>query len=158
LAELPALGERGGGWVVLQFALIGALLVAGLLGPRWPGTVSDLLSAAGAVLAVAGGLLAVAAARRLGSHLSPYPRPKGEPHVVESGPYRVVRHPIYAAGVLFFAGFSLVFSPAALVLTVLLLVVWSLKLRVEERFLLQAAPAYAGYAERTPHRLVPFVY
>jgi protein-S-isoprenylcysteine O-methyltransferase Ste14 len=65
---------------------------------------------------------------------------------------------MYAAGGLVFAGFSLAFSPAALVLTAALLVLWSLKARVEERFLLEDVPGYDGYMARTRYRLLPFVY
>jgi protein-S-isoprenylcysteine O-methyltransferase Ste14 len=110
------------------------------------------------VLALAGGTLAVVAARALGAGLTPFPRPNHDARIVERGPYRVVRHPIYAAGGLFLAGFSLAFSPVALVLTAVLLVVWGLKARVEERFLLEALPGYEVYMERTCYRLVPHVY
>jgi protein-S-isoprenylcysteine O-methyltransferase Ste14 len=65
---------------------------------------------------------------------------------------------MYAAGALFLAGFSLAFSPVALALTAVLVVVWALKASVEERFLLQELPGYDAYAERTRYRLVPFVY
>jgi protein-S-isoprenylcysteine O-methyltransferase Ste14 len=70
----------------------------------------------------------------------------------------VVRHPIYAAGALFLAGFSLAFSPAALALTAVLLVIWALKARVEERFLVREVEGYGAYAERVRYRLVPLVY
>jgi protein-S-isoprenylcysteine O-methyltransferase Ste14 len=46
----------------------------------------------------------------------------------------------------------------ALALTGILLVVWGLKARVEERFLLEALPGYGDYMERTRYRLVPHVY
>jgi hypothetical protein len=54
LAELPALGARGGGWVVLQIALMAAVVVAGLLGPAWPDSTSTPLAVAGAALALVG--------------------------------------------------------------------------------------------------------
>jgi protein-S-isoprenylcysteine O-methyltransferase Ste14 len=110
------------------------------------------------VLALAGGILAVVAGRALGGALTPFPRPNHRARIVERGPYRVVRHPIYAAGGLFLAGVSLASSPVALALTAVLLVVWGLKARVEERFLLEALPGYGDYMERTRYRLVPHVY
>ncbi len=57
-----------------------------------------------------------------------------------------------------FAGISLALSPAALAVTVLLVVVWALKSRVEERFLRERYRPYAEYCSRTRYRLVPFVY
>ena len=143
---------------MLQFPLIAAVFVAGRLGPSWPESASRALSIAGAVVAVGGGLLVVASARALGGALSPFPRPRSDARVVERGPYRVVRHPIYAGGTLFLAGFSLAFSPLALAAAALLLVVWGLKAKVEERFLVDALPGYAQYRRRTRHMLVPFVY
>ena len=158
MIEVPALGDRGGGWVVIQFALMAGVVVAGLVAPGWPGATARLLSVVGAVLALVGGIVAFAAARALGGALTPFPRPRHGSGVVERGPYRAVRHPMYSAGALFLAGFSLAFSPAALALTVVLLVVWGLKAQVEERFLLRDLPGYAAYVQRTRHRLVPFVY
>ena len=143
--------------MVVQFAVMAGVVVSGLVGPAWPDAVARPLSVVGAVLALLGGILAFTAARALGGALTPFPRPRQGAGVVERGPYRVVRHPLYAAGALFLAGFSLAFSPVALALTVVLLAVWSLKVGVEERFL-RELPGYAAYAERTRYRLVPFVY
>lgn len=143
---------------MLQFVLLAAVLAAALLGPGWPDSASGPLAALGVVLAAAGGLLALMSARALGSALTPFPRPPAGAQVVERGPYRVVRHPIYAAGVLFCLGVSLVSSPLAFVPTALLLVLWAMKASVEERFLLGSVPGYAGYRERTRYRLVPFVF
>jgi protein-S-isoprenylcysteine O-methyltransferase Ste14 len=144
--------------VALQVALMGAVVAAGLLGPGWSESASVQVALAGAALAVAGAVVAGVAARALGRGLTPFPRPPGSVTIVERGPYGLVRHPMYAAGSLFFAGYSLALSPAALAFTAALVVLWGLKARVEERFLLAAEPEYAGYRERVRYRLVPFVY
>jgi protein-S-isoprenylcysteine O-methyltransferase Ste14 len=143
---------------VLQFVLIPAVIVVGLVAEGWPHDVAAVLKAVGAVLAFAGGAVIFLAARSLGSNLTPYPRPIEDGDVRHAGPYQVVRHPIYAGGALFFAGYGLAFSPWALALALVLTVVWGLKARVEERFLADAYPGYAEYCERTRYRLVPFVY
>ena len=143
---------------MLQFALIAAIVAAGIAGPDWPGSAGSELAVGGALLAVAGGALAAVSARTLGSSLTPFPRPAHGASTVEHGPYRVVRHPIYAGGTLFFAGFSLAFSPAALAFTTALAALWVLKVQVEERFLRAADPAYGEYCARTRYRLIPFVY
>lgn len=144
--------------MLLQFPLMALVLALGLLAPGWPEPASRALSVVGAALAVAGGALAALSARALGRSLTPYPRP-GEPaSFVERGPYRVVRHPIYLGGILFFAGFSLAFSPSALLATCTLAALWGFKATVEERFLRARYPEYAGYCARTRFRLVPYVY
>ena len=158
MPDIPRLGERGGGWVFLQFLLIALVIAAGLLGPAWPDGLAHQLSAGGALLALGGGVLAALSARALGSSLTPFPRPSRPARLVERGPYKLVRHPIYLGGMLFLTGFSLAFSPWALVATAALAVLWGLKSRVEEDFLLARYPEYASYRERTRFRLVPFVY
>lgn len=158
MAEVPRLGERGGGWVVLQFALMAAILVLGVAGPGWPDSARWWLKGAGALLLFGGALVAVSAARALGSGLTPFPRPAAAAGLVEAGPFAVVRHPIYSGGILVFAGISLALSPWALAGTAALAVLWALKSRVEERFLVARYPAYADYCARTRYRLVPFAY
>ena len=156
--RLPSLGPRGEGWVAIQFVLMAAIVGAGFLEPRWPEGARDVLRVAGAVLVVAGGAFAVAAGRALGSSLTPFPRPSTRGGLVEAGPYRLVRHPIYGAALLVFAGFSLFASVPALALTAVLAAVWALKARVEERLLAAHYPAYAAYLERTPRRFLPHVW
>lgn len=157
-SRVPSLGPRGEGWVAIQFVLIGAVVGAGFLPPRWPDGARDVLSAAGAVLAVAGGLFAVWAARTLGRSLTPFPKPASRGELVEAGPYRFVRHPIYGAAILFLAGFSLFASVPALAVTAALACVWALKARVEERLLAARYPGYGAYCARTPRRFLPYVW
>ena len=158
MVEVPSLGARGGGWVALQFALMAAILGIGLLAPGWPDGARWWLKVAAILLAFAGALVVAAAGRALGAGFTPFPKPKVEGELVESGPYGVVRHPVYSGGILFASGISVALSPWALVATAALAVVWALKARVEERFLVAHYPAYAGYCERTRSRLVPYVY
>ena len=94
----------------------------------------------------------------LGGSLTPYPAPSERGTLVEAGPYAAVRHPIYAGGILFFAGFGLFSSPLALGLAGALAVLWALKATVEERLLRERYPGYEAYAARVPHRLVPGVF
>jgi protein-S-isoprenylcysteine O-methyltransferase Ste14 len=134
------------------------VLVLGFAGPGWPDGARWWLKAPGALLVFGGLLVIVTAARALGRGLTPFPRPSETGELVEGGPFAVVRHPIYSGGILFFAGISLALSPWALAATALLVVLWVLKARVEERFLRRRYPAYDEYCSRTRYRLVPFVY
>ena len=158
MPEIPSLGRRGGGWVALQFALMAAVVIAAWLGPAWPGSVSTLLTVAGGLAAVAGVVLGLASGRALGGALTPYPRPSGSGRLVERGPYRVVRHPIYSAGILLFGGVATMLSPLALVPAAALALTWALKSAVEERFLLGHYPGYGSYTSRVRFRFVPYVY
>lgn len=151
-------GGRGGGWVWGQFAVIGALLGLGFVPPDWPTGAHGAMSAAGAVLAAAGGALGIWSSRLLGRGFTPYPKPLASGELVETGPYRIVRHPVYSGGLVFFLGYSLFAGPLALVGTAALAAVWGLKARVEERFLRERYADYGAYSARVRYRLVPLVY
>jgi protein-S-isoprenylcysteine O-methyltransferase Ste14 len=149
---------RGGRWVWLQFAVMAVLLAAGFLPPEWPHGAQRILSAVGLALAVLGAGIAVWASRLLGRGFTPYPRPLASGQLIERGPYRVVRHPVYSAGLVFFTGYSLYAGVLAVVVTVVLGVVWALKARVEEGFLRERYAGYGDYATRVRFRLIPCVY
>lgn len=144
--------------MALQFALFAAILGLGLLAPGWPDGARWWLKGAGVLLIVAGGLVVVRAGRALGAGLTPFPRPADGAELVETGPYAVVRHPVYSGGLLIATGLALALSPWALVAAGALAVVWALKASVEERFLRERYPGYAAYCERTRFRLVPYLY
>ena len=78
--------------------------------------------------------------------------------VQRSGPYRVIRHPIYAGNAVTQVGFLLanptVFNLALCLAGMTLQVV---RLRAEEKLLGQD-PVYADYMAKVPYRLAPGVY
>ena len=79
--------------------------------------------------------------------------------VADSGVYRVVRHPFYAADPLIFVGLALWLGSYAAALTAVVPVaLMVLRLRLEERVLQRELPGYAAYAARVRHRLVPGVW
>ena len=77
--------------------------------------------------------------------------------LVTSGPYRVVRHPIYSA--LFLAEICVVlenFSWVNLLLSLVFLALFVIKTLMEERFLAED-PAYAAYMGEVKYRWIPGV-
>lgn len=112
---------------------------------------------AGGVLAAAGLALALWAAASLGSALTPLPEPRVGTVLVDSGPYRWVRHPIYAGVALALVGASILVGswPALGVGLATGVLLW-FKAGYEERRLGVLVPGYPGYRRRVPGRLFPW--
>lgn len=80
-------------------------------------------------------------------------------HVVTNGPYRIVRHPGYAGGLLGFVMIPfLLDSLWALIPTFLLIIVVFVRTALEDATLQKELPGYAEYAQRTRYRLIPGVW
>ena len=79
--------------------------------------------------------------------------------VVDSGPYAVVRHPMYAGGLLVLVGMPLwLESFAAALLASVPIALLVLRILAEEAFLRCELPGYAAYAKRVRYRLIPFLW
>jgi protein-S-isoprenylcysteine O-methyltransferase Ste14 len=82
---------------------------------------------------------------------------KDNPELVTSGPYRLVRHPIYSGLLLAGVGTAVALSWFWLIAVALAGVYFGYSATVEERFLTSQFPdAYPGY-KRSTKMLVPFV-
>jgi protein-S-isoprenylcysteine O-methyltransferase Ste14 len=136
--------------VGVQLASIAVLLFSGPLLPQEPAWRAML--AAGVLL----GLWALATMDRRSLTALPDVRPGGS--LATRGPYRAIRHPMYAAVLL--AGLALVLDRPS-VLRVAAYAVLSVdllfKLNYEERLLEREYPEYDAYRARTK-RLIPFIY
>ena len=79
--------------------------------------------------------------------------------VISTGPYAIVRHPMYAGALIYLLGTPLALGSywglLAFVFMVPLLI-W--RLVDEERMLVRELPGYGAYRERVRHRLVPFLW
>jgi protein-S-isoprenylcysteine O-methyltransferase Ste14 len=79
--------------------------------------------------------------------------------VIDSGPYALVRHPMYAASALYLIGMPLLLgSWYGLLGTAAFLIGVSLRAIGEEQKLARELPGYAAYMARVPWRLVPYVW
>ena len=79
--------------------------------------------------------------------------------VVATGPYAVVRHPMYASGSLYTLGTPLALGSYWGFLALAAMAPFLLwRLLDEERILTRDLPGYAEYRQRVRHRLVPMVW
>ncbi len=78
--------------------------------------------------------------------------------VKTAGLYGLIRHPIYAGYFLSFGAFVIQNpTPVNVGIYVLFVIVELLRIAAEERVLLRD-PVYAGYASKTPWRVLPWIY
>jgi protein-S-isoprenylcysteine O-methyltransferase Ste14 len=139
--------------VAAQFALIVAIVVPWAAVERhWPGAAA----AAVILLGLALGAWALTANRPGNFNVRPLPRTGGR--LATTGPYRWVRHPMYAAVLLVTVGGCLAYGGGWRWLAWLALSgVLHVKAVLEEKAMAAHHPDYAGYARRTK-RIVPFVW
>lgn len=115
------------------------------------------LGAIGASLLVAGLLLAVWARLHLGRNWGMPMTVKDDPELVTSGPYRVVRHPIYSGLLLALLGTTLATNLLGLIVVAVSVGYFVYAGSIEERNLTAEFPdAYPAYRSRTK-MLIPFV-
>lgn len=79
--------------------------------------------------------------------------------VISSGPYRFLRHPMYAGLILTQLAMPVALgSVVTLPLFVLLIPFYVVRLLNEEKVLLRDLPGYAEFCQHTRYRLVPFIW
>lgn len=144
---------RGGAWVVVQFVLMTAVIVLGVM---FHGDWTRLpVIAAGAVLFVMGGYFGIAGVAVLGRNRTPYPQPREGSELVQRGIYARVRHPLYTSVMLASLGWALMWqSGASFGAALVLIPFFHAKARQEELRLREKFPGYPDYAQRVP-RFIP---
>lgn len=98
---------------------------------------------------------------RENSYLSPAVRVQKErgQTVISTGPYKYVRHPLYAGFVLFALGTALLLGSGYGLLGALLLIVMIAWRAVqEERVLRDELAGYSDYMKRVKYRLIPYLW
>jgi protein-S-isoprenylcysteine O-methyltransferase Ste14 len=152
--------ERAGYWLVLVIGYFLVIKSGSLPSPlNWLIVSHTSLSTSiGVFLCVSGLLFAIWARVILGRNWSGVITLKEGHELIERGPYRVVRHPIYTGILAMFAGTAIALGYFGGFLGLLLVFVsfW-LKLKREEDLMLKHFPdKYAAYRRRTK-RIIPFL-
>jgi protein-S-isoprenylcysteine O-methyltransferase Ste14 len=119
--------------------------------PTWIVLLGDVL--------VAVGLFIVFLVFRENTFTSATIEVRDEQKVISTGPYGLIRHPMYSGAFLMLLGIPLALGSWWAFIFVFLLfaaIVW--RLLEEEKFLSKNLPGYAGYREKVRYRLIPFVW
>jgi protein-S-isoprenylcysteine O-methyltransferase Ste14 len=82
-----------------------------------------------------------------------------EQKVISTGPYALVRHPMYFGGLLLFLGMPLALGSWYGLLALVVIVPALLgRMLDEEEFLVKGLEGYSEYRNKVRYRLVPFVW
>jgi protein-S-isoprenylcysteine O-methyltransferase Ste14 len=79
--------------------------------------------------------------------------------VVSTGPYSVVRHPMYSGALIMLFGVPIALGSwwgLLMVIPITIVIIW--RLLEEEKFLAQSLPGYSEYRTKVTYRLVPLVW
>jgi len=138
------------------FVLFIMSVLAGGAAPDVPGIVFAQI--VGVLVAVGGAVISGWAAIHHGWSLSPFPKPNEGQQLIDRGPYRYVRHPMYTGIITFTLGVGLAYAnPVTLLSTVAFTVFFMAKSGHEEELLIAEIPGYRKYRSTVPWRLIPFV-
>jgi protein-S-isoprenylcysteine O-methyltransferase Ste14 len=136
-----------------------AIILVRLGAFRGHGTNSDLVRAGiGLVLLTLGLGFAIWARLHIGRNWGTPMTQKDDPELVTSGPYHLVRHPIYSGVLLAGIGTCVALSWLWLTAVVLAGVYFVYSATVEERYLTAQFPDHYPAYKRTTKMLVPFVF
>jgi protein-S-isoprenylcysteine O-methyltransferase len=152
-------GSLGMLWVVILACLVVATLVAINVPQTYSETLYNL-RAVGGVLCIAGLVLRWYSIFYLGRFFTVNVAIASDHQVVESGPYRLIRHPAYTGALLGFIGLGITYTNwLSLIIVVLpVLAAFMRRMSIEERALSQAlGEPYTQYMAHTK-RLIPGVY
>jgi protein-S-isoprenylcysteine O-methyltransferase Ste14 len=147
--------------VIMFFASVGfiALLVVPALDHRFGWSVVPLAGVVAGDILVAMGFYVIFRVYRVNTFTAATIQVAADQRVISTGPYAIVRHPMYAGASLYVVGTPLALGSywgllaAAAMLPFL---IW--RLVDEERLLARKLPGYTEYQQRVPHRLVPWMW
>jgi len=157
----PMFETEGTQRIIMGFTSLGfiAMLVVSALDHRFGWSAVPLWAVALGNLLVAIGFYCIFVVYRENTFTGATVHVETGQRVVDTGPYAVVRHPMYASGALYVFGTPLALGSywgfVAIAATMPFLL-W--RLLDEERILTRDLPGYADYRRRVRHRLVPMVW
>lgn len=153
--------SRGELFVLAQFALFGLLIFGPATFPFLPAWSPRLHYACriiGLLLLISGAAFACAGTLNLGRNLTPFICPREGGVLLESGAFRLIRHPIYSGLLQLSLGWALWLEGwLTLACALLLFLLLDAKAAREEQLLARTFPGYDAYARKV-RRLIPFIY
>jgi protein-S-isoprenylcysteine O-methyltransferase Ste14 len=152
------------GWdkiIVLPFLIlyIGQFVIAGFDAVRYHWTETPPILKAIGFIALAPSFLIIFAAMKENPYLYKIVVVQKDQKVVTTGPYAVVRHPMYVGVIIMFLAIPLSLgSLIAIIPGALMSLLLVIRTHFEDKTLHQELPGYKEYAKKTRYRLLPRVW
>ena len=155
--ERQQLPQGDNGWNVA--ALLVAYSLAFVKVWSFPQNWRTPLFVAGVLMILFGSLLRRYCFRTLGEYFAGDVKARADQPVISSGPYRLVRHPSYSAGMMMFIGIGLALGSwlSLAILTIATVATYTYRVMIEERALVDTiGEPYRCYM-KTRKRFIPYV-
>lgn len=125
----------------------------------FPGSWQVPLFVVGALMLLSGSLLRRYCWRTLGEYFTGDVKARPDQPVINSGPYRLVRHPSYTAGMVMMIGIGLALGSwaSATLITIGAIATYGYRVAVEERALLEAIGEPYNEFMKTRKRFIPYI-
>jgi protein-S-isoprenylcysteine O-methyltransferase Ste14 len=151
--------DRGGWWVVAQLILFGLYAYAMVAVDRLTeGVGLGFARFTGVGMVVVAVVIGGWSVVILGRDLSIFPHPVEEARLADSGPYRLVRHPIYLAVIAGAVRLALaLLNPAGVMVGLTFIPFFMAKTGFEEDRLVDEVPGYRDYRSAIPYRIIPWL-
>jgi len=149
--------------ILVSFSFFLYLLLAFLLNRGKLGIIRNhslMLNILGIMFILGGFVLRVISLIKLGKWFTPNVTVRSNQAFVQDGIYRLIRHPSYCGGIGIYCGISMVLGNWILLIFSLtwFLLVYSLRIRAEEKILIEKfGQDYFAYRKKT-RRFIPFIY
>lgn len=116
---------------------------------------SFAVTVAGALLTVSGTVLRAWSIWTLGKYFSVHIEIKDHHELVETGPYKFIRHPAYAGNLLQAVGIPFILNAYySFIISAVLVFLFLYRLELEEEVLIREVKGYSDYVKRT-YRIIP---
>ena len=120
--------------------------------------IPEYLRTIGLIVSIVGVIILIISLLQLSKNLSPFPSPKSNSQLIQTGLYKYIRHPIYTGILISFIGNSFFAgSVYKLAITFILVILFIFKSKYEEKKLSEKFGEYALYREKTG-RFLPKVF
>ena len=143
---------------LLAFAQFGLIILAVFLSYYFKNNSSSIFKLTGIIIMFIGIVIGIISIINFAQLITPNPVPLKDSHLITSGLYKYIRHPMYLSVMISILGCCIYFMSVISILSMFILFIFFVyKVRFEESILKEKYPSYIEYT-KTTYRFIPFIY